>query len=229
MHWQPNETAPPVQFPVTHLPALHLYVYAVRGLLVLSLVVILALAGGCSRTGMIVGAAATGGVAASKDKGFSTTADDTRIRFELNALLLQEDFEIYNAVHLQVEEGRVLLSGNVPAPEDKIQVFRLAWRPEGVNEVIDELVVDDTSSLSDAALDRWIELRLDTLLLFDVDVKDINYSTEVVNQRVYLIGIARSEDERERVVAHAKSVPYVRGVTDYLRLLADENATTGPD
>ncbi|WP_022727927.1 BON domain-containing protein [Fodinicurvata sediminis] len=211
------------------LPFVFLYVCTVRGLFLLSLVLLLALSGGCSRTGMIVGAAATGGVAASKDKGFTTAADDTRIRFELNALLLQEDFEIYNAVHLQVEEGRVLLSGNVPTPEDKVQVFRLAWRPEGVNEVIDEMTVDDTSGLSDAALDRWIELRLDTLLLFDVDVKDINYSTEVVNQRVYLIGLARSESERERVVAHAKSVPYVKGVTDYLRVLEDDKETTRPD
>lgn len=224
MHWQPNKTAMPVR-----IPAIHLSTRAARGFILLSLVLLLAVAGGCSRTGMLVGAAATGGVAASKDKGFSTATDDTRIRFELNALLLQEDFEVFNAVHLQVEEGRVLLSGNVPKPDDKVKIFRLAWRPEGVNEVIDELVVDDSSSLSDAALDRWIKLRLDTLLLFDVDVKDINYSTEVVNQEVYLIGLARSEDERERVVAHAKAVPYVKGVTDYLRVLDEDNKTTAAD
>lgn len=189
-------------------------------LLVVPLVVCLAGAG-CTRTGVAVGAAATGGVAASTDKGFSTAAEDTRIRFELNALLLQEGFETFTSVHLQVEEGRVLLSGNVPTPKDKVRIFRLAWWPEGVNEVIDELQVEDSSSLSDAALDHWIDLRLDGLLLFDVEVKAINYSTEVVNQRVYLIGVARSREELERVVAHAKSVPYVREVTDYVRLLED--------
>lgn len=178
---------------------------------------------GCTRTGMVVGAAATGGVAASKDKGFATAADDTRIRFQLNTLLLQEDFDLYTSVHLQVEEGRVLLSGSVPTPEDKVRIFRLAWRPEGVNEVIDELQVEDSSGLSDAALDHWIDLRLDALLLFDVEVKDINYSTEVVDQKVYLIGVARSPDELERVVAHAKSVPYVREVIEYVRLLDQEN------
>jgi osmotically-inducible protein OsmY len=78
--------------------------------------------------------------------------------------------------------------------------------------------VSDDGSFTDYARDRWIEARLRAKLLGDKDVNSLNVSIESVNQSVYLIGVVHSEDELNRVVGHAKTVPYVRRVVSYLTL-----------
>ncbi len=87
-----------------------------------------------------------------------------------------------------------------------------------MHEVINELEVSDDSSFSDLARDLWIMARLRAKLLGDRDVNSLNISIESVNQSVYLIGVTHSEDELNRVIGHAKSVPYVRRVVSYLAL-----------
>ncbi len=43
----------------------------------------------------------------------------------------------------------------------------------------------------------------------------------MVNQNVYLIGVAQDQAELDRVMAHAKDVQYVRRVVNYVRLKDD--------
>lgn len=173
-----------------------------------------ALAGGCSFFG-----AATG----RSERGFRRSVADTEIRLAINDLWLKADEEMFRKVNLQVQEGRVLLSGNVRLPEQRIEAVRLAWRAPGVREVINEIEIRDSSSLSDAARDSWITTKLETTLLFDGEVSSTNYSIETVNQVVYLMGVAASQAELDRVIGHAKDISYVRRVISYV-LLADDPA-----
>ena len=117
-----------------------------------------------------------------------------------------------------MQNGRVLLSGTVPTPQARVEAVRIAWMPDGVREVINEIELSDDSSFSDLARDLWIMTRLRAKLLGDKDVNSLNVSIESVNQSVYLIGVVHSEDELNRVVGHAKTVPYVRRVVSYLTL-----------
>lgn len=173
---------------------------------------------GCTPTGMAVGGAAAAGVAASEERGLQGALNDTEIRLQINHLWLQESEALFREVNLQVQEGRVLLSGNVPDPETRVTAVRLAWQADGVREVINEIEVADTSSLTDLARDTWIATKLKTRLLLDRDVFSINYSIEVVNGTVYLMGIAQNKAELDRVIGHAKDVAYVRRVVSYVRL-----------
>ncbi len=172
----------------------------------------------CSPTTAAVGAGATVGATAVQDRGVKGAASDTWIRAEINQKLLAHSGELYLDVHLQVQNGRVLLSGTVPTPEAQVEAVRIAWLPDGVREVINEMEVSDDGSFTDYARDRWIEARLRAKLLGDKDVNSLNVSIESVNQSVYLIGVVHSEDELNRVVGHAKTVPYVRRVVSYLTL-----------
>jgi len=173
---------------------------------------------GCTPVGVAVGGAAAAGVAASEERGLQGALDDTEIRLQINHLWLQESEVLFREVNLQVQEGRVLLSGNVPDPETRVAAVRLAWQADGVREVINEIEVADTSSLTDLARDTWIATKLKTRLLLDRDVLSINYSIEVVNGVVYLMGVAQGQAELDRVIGHAKDVSYVRRVVSYVRL-----------
>lgn len=176
---------------------------------------------GCSPTGMAVSGGATAVTAAQKEKGLSRVISDTQIRIEINHLWIQASETIFLEVDLQVDEGRVLLTGTVPQPEDRLQAVRLAWQAAGVGEVINEIQIDDTDTVADFARDGWITAQIEAKLLFDGAVLSINYSVETVNQTVYLMGIAQHQAELDRAVGHAKDVDYVRRVISYLRLKDD--------
>ena len=170
---------------------------------------------------VVIGAGAGAGVAASQERGFKGAIADTEIRLEINHLWLQESVSLYSKVNLQVQEGRVLLTGRVPNPEARVTAVRLAWQAEGVREAINEIEVGDTSSLMDAARDQWISAQLRARLLADAGVASINYSIETVNGSVYLIGVAQNQAELDRALIHARNIAYVRRVVDYMRLKTD--------
>jgi osmotically-inducible protein OsmY len=178
-------------------------------------------AGGCSALGVAAGAGAVGATAAQSEKGFRRSVADTEIRITINDLWLQADEEMFRKVNLQVQEGRVLLTGNVRLPEQRVEAVRLSWQAPGVREVINEIEVNDTSGLSNLARDTWISTKLKSTLLFDQDVSSIDYSIETVNQVIYLMGVAQSQVELDRVIGHAKNISYVRRVVSYVLLLDD--------
>ena len=175
----------------------------------------------CTPMGAVVGAGAAVGVAGAQERDIPEAISDTKIRLAINRLLLTDRADIYLDVHLQVLEGRVLLSGTVPGAQARVDAVRLAWQADGVREVINEMEVEDRDSFTDYARDRWIEARLRGKLLADREVGSLNFSIEAVNRSVYLMGIARSPDERDRVVGHAKNVAYVRRVVSYIVLKDD--------
>ena len=139
------------------------------------------------------------------------------IQTEVNNALFQADHVLFGRVSLSVTEARVYLTGRVPTPEDRVEATRLTWQVQGVQEVINELEVDDSSSIVDAARDQLIGATLRQKLVFDSAVRSINYSIATVNGRIYL-GIARSAEELDRVVNHGRNVRYARDVTSYVRV-----------
>jgi len=185
---------------------------------------------GCSPIGLAVGAGASVGAAASEERGLGGFIDDAAIQAEINQLWLEHDGELFLDADMTVREGRVLLTGEVPKPEHRVEAARLAWQAEGVREVINELKVDDTATLIDATADAAIARKLKTRLLFDQEVRSVNYSVDVVNGTVYLMGVAQSDDALERAISYARDTRGVREVRSYVRIKGAGSvpAATGP-
>ena len=189
------------------------------GMIAVSVVVLGAVLTGCTPVGVAVGAGAAGVTATQKEKGFSQSVDDTRIRAQLNADFIANNVDLFSQISFTVEEGRVLLAGNVPTPEARVEAVKLTWGVPGVTEVINEITVTDKSSLSDDSRDLWIATKLRGRLLVDDQISSINYSIDVVNKTVYVMGVARSTTELNRVLGHARQVSHVRRVVDHTRLI----------
>ena len=122
--------------------------------------VALSLVAGCSPVGVAVGAGATVGVAAAQERSVGNALDDSVITVEINHLLFQKSQDLFQQVGLDVVEGRVLLTGSVPLPENRIEAARLAWQVDGVLEVINEIQVNDQSGVLNFARDTWITTQL---------------------------------------------------------------------
>lgn len=176
---------------------------------------------GCTRIGVAVGAGAMVGTAATSERGLGATIDDDRIWLEINEAWLAHDADMFEAVKLQVLEGRVLLSGLVHSPGMRVEAVRLAWQVDGVKEVIDEIEVSDAGDFGGFLQDRWIVGQLRNKILFDKEIRSINYSIESVAGTVYLMGLAQSQAEAQRVIDHARDIPYVRRVVSHVRLKDD--------
>ena len=173
---------------------------------------------GC--VGAVVGGAAAVGVATAQERSIGDALDDAVIYANVNHELLEKDVDLYRAIGIEVVEGRVLLTGVVRSPDDRVEAVRLAWQAPGVKEVINEIQVTDKSTLADFARDSWISTQLKSKLLFDKRIRDINYNVETVNGVVYMIGVAQDQAELERATNHARTIRHVRQVVSHVRLKA---------
>lgn len=157
----------------------------------------------------------------TQERSFSHAIDDFNTRAELNARLLGESGSLFANVSTTVIEGRVHLSGNVPTNEERLTATRLAWETPNVNEVVNDIEVIEDGGVGDIARDRWISAQVRSRILTDGSIKDINYTIDTQNKVVYIHGIAQSQTELDRVLAHARSVGDVRRVVNYALLKDD--------
>ncbi len=171
--------------------------------------------------GAAVGAGATAGTMAMEERGFETAVDDTVIEAKIGKQLFDADLETFNNVEIEVVEGRVLLTGQVPTRDNRVEAVRLAWQVEGVNEVINEVKIGERESFVASARDVWISATLKSKLTLDQEIEAINYKIEVVSGTVYVFGIAQDSEEAEMVVNHARGTEYVRKVVNHARLKDD--------
>ncbi|MBO6677520.1 BON domain-containing protein [Parvibaculum sp.] len=172
--------------------------------------------GGC--VPLVLGAGGAAAVGASQDRGLEQAVDDNEIAFEINRKLLAKNPDLYSGVSTQVRKGRVLLTGSVPKPEDRVTVTRLVWTIGGVREVINELKVGEKGGFSQSVSDTTISTKLRTRLTADGDITGRNYSIETVQGTIYLMGTARDKAELDRVIAHARDISGVRNVVSYVEV-----------
>jgi osmotically-inducible protein OsmY len=168
-----------------------------------------------------VGAGATAGVAATEERGIKGAVNDTAIRAEINHYWLQKDENLFINCNLQVQEGRVLVTGAVKDPDTRAEAIQLAWKAKGVREVINEIEVTNDGGIGTYARDTAIVTELRSKLLFGKDIQSVNYSIESVNNTVYLLGVAQNQAELDKVLDIARNVRYVRRVVSHVLLKDD--------
>tara|TARA_B100000530_G_scaffold123842_1_gene77391 strand:- start:550 stop:1056 length:507 start_codon:yes stop_codon:yes gene_type:complete len=163
-----------------------------------------------------VGAGASLITASQTEKGLEVSANDLRIKTEINHNLFQKDHKLFGAVKVSVDNGKVLITGSVPNPQDRIEISKLSWKVDGVREVINEVQVTNKASFTNRAKDLLINKTLQTQLLLDQSINFINFSVDTVNGVVYIFGIARDQEEINRIIKHARNINYVENIINYM-------------
>ena len=175
--------------------------------------------GGCAVAviGGLAGAGATG-YAVGQERGLTGGIDDFTIRQNVQEAWAQAQPSVPTDLGITVYEGRVLLTGNVPTPELKVTAEQAASRSEGVRAVYNEIEVGPGAGTWDGTKDAWITTRVRSDLVFDSDIRSLNYTIETANRSVYLIGSARTQAELERATSLARNIPGVRRVVSYVEV-----------
>ena len=153
-----------------------------------------------------------------EERSFNNFVEDTIIVAQLKNAYFSNNEKIFFNVSVEVTEGRVLLTGSVEQIDERIEATKLAWGIEGVNEVINEIQISNDEGILDYADDLIMKTKINAKLLLDKDILNLNYSVEVVNSIVYLIGIAQSQEELDSVINISESTYGVQNVINYVRL-----------
>lgn len=201
----------------------HLHRLSAPGLLLLA---------GLSLAGCIeaaVGAGAAVGTTAMQERGVKGATNDLAIRAEINHQWLNQDHRLFMDLNLQVYEGRALVSGAVKDAQVRADAIQLAWKAKGVREVINEVeVVPNGTGLVDYARDTAITTELKSRLLFAKEINSVNYSVEVVNGSVYLLGVAQTPAELDRVLNIARNIGNVKRVVTHILMKDDPRRFQDP-
>jgi osmotically-inducible protein OsmY len=163
-----------------------------------------------------IGAVSLG--AHSKQKGLGTTINDNIIKTKISNFIYKFDENLIPDTKIFVNNGSVLFTGKVKIPENKIEITKLAWSVKGVKEVNNEIQVIDKSSIKNIARDLASLGEIRARLISDKSINSLNFSIDVVNDKVYLSGVAKDKSEMLRVKDHAVSARFVKEVYNYIIL-----------
>jgi osmotically-inducible protein OsmY len=189
--------------------------YVLKPIMGVLFFILLATLSGC--VSMVVGSAASIGVAGMEERPLKVYAEDIAITAKIRYNLIEASEKFITSVGVAVYEGKALITGVVENEEIRAQALKLIWKTDGVKDVYNELQVGDIR-IRNMMKDGWVTAQLQSKITFDKDVLAINYSIETVSGTVYLIGIANSQREVDRVIAHARSLGYVKRVISHVRI-----------
>jgi len=193
----------------------------------ISLITLLFAASGCIPL-LVAGGSETAAVVA-QERSVGSAVDDAGVLLQIKNKFARQDFkDLLANVEVKVVEGRVLLSGNVNKPDSQIEAVRLTWQVNGVKEVINEIQINNQSSIWNYTRDVWISAQIRSRLILEKGVRSINYSVLTVNQVVYLMGLAQNQLELDRVTHVASTTNYVQRVVSYVRQKDDPKRGYNP-
>ncbi|CAK8163356.1 hyperosmotically inducible periplasmic protein [Candidatus Xenohaliotis californiensis] len=179
---------------------------------------------GC--TAAIIGTATAttiAGVTSRQERTFGTIVDDTIIKARIKNSFRKYNFKhLFLAISVKSVDGSVVLTGLVDDPRLKIDAVKLSWGVQGVNAVADEIQISNKGKFETYLRDSVITTSAKGKLILHKNVRMANYSIETVQGVVYVMGIARNQDEIDIVLDAISRIAGVKKVVNYAEVRADD-------
>lgn len=143
--------------------------------------------------------------------------DITAARAIKSRMLRVEGFELQD-VTVDIDQGIVVLAGSAPREEDKVEAERIAWSAPGITQIGNEIYVGRSLGFFSKTKDEIISTSVRTKLATSSAVRNLNYQIETRDGVVYLLGVARNEDELTEAARLASITRGVKEVVSYATL-----------
>jgi osmotically-inducible protein OsmY len=162
-----------------------------------------------------------------REKTFKNTAEDIDITFSILKTFSLEKLKIPgNSIDVMVNEKRVLLSGIVSDHKMVDKAEELAWQARNVKEVINEIQVAKNKSKLNGfktySKDASITSQIEAKVLLVKDVSTMNIKINTVNSVVYLLGVAKSNYEINKITKLAAKIAGVKKVISHIIEIDDD-------
>ena len=146
-----------------------------------------------STAGSLVGNATT------STRGFSGTIEDTYLMSKIVSKITLMKLSNFSNITVSVNNGNVLLAGNIENQEKRLELIKKVWWIDGDKEVYNEIEIGPQISFSEKTEDFIFEAKIKNRLLFESGIYSNNYSLNVVNGNVYVIGISSDIEEKTKI------------------------------
>lgn len=181
-----------------------------------------------------VGTAASVGVYAMQDRTIGEGIDDAGASSQVKMRLMAVDSRAFQEVDVEVANRNLLLSGTAPTAEHRQMAETIARSTRIIDNVYNEVVIGQPSSFAQTAQDEWITAQIRARLTASSAVRAININIETFHGTVYLMGIARTDQELRRAAEIASVVGGVQRVVSFMQVRAPDlpyyaQADTGPE
>ena len=147
--------------------------------------------------------------------------DDTIMQKHLVARLALADKKYFLSIQVEILDGRIFLTGKVKEPEEKIKITKMAWETKGARSVKNAISIKGQSSFKSNAKDILITTQLRTAMIFNKSIKSGNYTLETINKKIYIFGIAISDEEKKEVIEEANDIYDVGEVIPTIYLVSE--------
>ena len=172
---------------------------------------------GVSSTGVF----GTGVSVAIDPRSVGTQIDDSIMQKNLSARIILQDKKYFLSVKSKVLDGRIFLTGKVDDPEEKLKLTKLAWETQGVRSVRNDIKIKEEFDFKQSARDLLITSQLRAALIFNKEIKATNYQIDTYKAKIYIYGIAISENEKKLVLNEAGEISDVKKIVASILLVED--------
>jgi osmotically-inducible protein OsmY len=175
--------------------------------------------GGCIE--MALGTAVVGTIAATDRRTFGAQTED-------KAIALKGESRIANmpggAGHVNISSfnRKVLLTGEVPDEATKAEVERQITDIEGVQSIVNELVISGASSFASRSSDTLITGKVKASLIDARDISANSFKVVTENGVVYLMGRV-TQREGNRAAEVARGVSGVQKVVKVFEYISEDD------
>ena len=177
-------------------------------------------------SGCVPGVSSTGlfgtGVSIAIDpRTVGTQIDDSIMQKTISTKILSMDKKYFLKVKTKVLDGRIFITGKVDAPEEKLKITKIAWETKGARSVRNDIKIKEEFNFTQSAKDILITSQLRTAIIVNKNIKATNYQIDTYKKKIYVYGIALTDEEKEMVVSEAKEILDVEDVVASILLLED--------
>ena len=163
----------------------------------------------------------TGVSVAFDPRTVGTQIDDSIMEKNFTARMLLKNKKYLFAIDTQVLDGRFFLTGKVENPEEKLQLTKLAWETLGVRSVRNDIKIKEEFNFKQSAKDLLITSQLRAAIILNKKIKATNYQIDTYKKKIFIYGIAITEDEKDEVLKEAKEILDVKDVIASIILVED--------
>jgi osmotically-inducible protein OsmY len=163
----------------------------------------------------------TGVSVALDPRTVGTQIDDSIMQKTISTKVIALDTKNFLNVKIKVLDGRIFITGKVDKPEEKLKITKIAWETRGARSVRNDIKIKEKFNFKQSAKDLLITSQLRTALIVNKNIKATNYQIDTYKRKIYVYGIALTDEEKEMVISEAKEIVDVEDVVASILLLED--------
>jgi osmotically-inducible protein OsmY len=154
----------------------------------------------------------------TSDRSIASSLRDSELEGDVRHYIATMDSKLERKVNVVVFDKIALITGFVTSKNEAQKAGELARQVKGILRVANHIEVRSGTSIWDEAEDATLTSKARSTLFFDSRVSSSNYNVVTFNQKIFVFGSSKSEDERNQALKDLRSIARVQKVYSFIKI-----------